>query len=446
MSDWVTPSGGRQEPRPEGSGSEGSDSEETGQTRPRPPGPSSPPPPAYGAPLPLPPPPGYPAAPPPAYPPPAYPPPAPPPAGYPPAAPPPYPAPFGTGYQPAYGPPPPYAPPVPADDPASEPLEFHVALLGGRRGWWWSLIGLPALVIAFLVAQVVIMVPFVAVAVARGEDATTAVQALADFSNPTAGSMAFLLLNLAVLIPLVWLVMRVVHDLKPGWSTSVRPRMRWGYFGACVGAAFLALLASIAVSLLLQGTQDTVGSDTVVEFDSRTRDLALVLLLLTPLQAAGEEYGFRGYLTQAFGSMFAGRGIWVSRGIAVLAPALLFAAAHGAQSAPVFFDRFAFGVVAGVLVIATGGLEAGIAMHVLNNYLAFGVALATGTLADSLQPSGGSWWQVPVTLTQSLVYLGLAWWLARRMGLATRTDPAVLAASRGLVYRDPSVPSAVSER
>ena len=189
-----------------------------------------------------------------------------------------------------------------------------------------------------------------------------------------------------------------------------------------------------------------MGSDTVVEFDSKTRDLALVLLLFTPLQAAGEEYGFRGYLTQAFGSMFAGRGLWVSRGVAVLAPALLFAAAHGAQSLPVFFDRFAFGVVAGVLVIATGGLEAGIAMHVLNNYLAFGVALATGTLANSLQPSGGSWWQVPVTLTQSLVYLGLAWWLARRMGLATRTDPTVLAASRGLVYRDSSVPSAASQR
>ena len=41
----------------------------------------------------------------------------------------------------------------------------------------------------------------------------------------------------------------------------------------------------------------------------RTRDLALVVLLLTPLQAAGEEYGFRGYLTQALvGS--SGAGTW----------------------------------------------------------------------------------------------------------------------------------------
>ncbi|WP_447646819.1 CPBP family intramembrane glutamic endopeptidase [Nocardioides zeae] len=45
----------------------------------------------------------------------------------------------------------------------------------------------------------------------------------------------------------------------------------------------------------------------------------------------------------------------VSRTLAVVVPALLFALAHGAQDPPVFFDRFAFGLAAGVLVILTGG-------------------------------------------------------------------------------------------
>ena len=40
----------------------------------------------------------------------------------------------------------------------------------------------------------------------------------------------------------------------------------------------------------------------------------------------------------------------------MLVPALIFALAHGlSQDWPVFFDRFAFGVVAGILVIRTGG-------------------------------------------------------------------------------------------
>ena len=67
-------------------------------------------------------------------------------------------------------------------------------------------------------------------------------------------------------------------------------------------------------------------------------------------------------------------------------------------------------------------------MHVLNNWLAFGLALAFGDMASTLNPTGGSWWTIPVTLTQSLVYLALAYVVARRMGLANRTDPAVLSA------------------
>ena len=100
----------------------------------------------------------------------------------------------------------------------------------------------------------------------------------------------------------------------------------------------------------------------------------------------------------------------------MLLPAVLFALAHGAQDAPVFVDRLAFGLVAGILVIATGGLEAGIAMHVLNNFLAYGLALAFSDMTTALNPTGGSWWTLPTTLTQSLVYLALAIWAARRTG------------------------------
>jgi hypothetical protein len=111
-------------------------------------------------------------------------------------------------------------------------------------------------------------------------------------------------------------------------------------------------------------------------------------------------------------------------------PAVLFALAHGlGQSWPIFFDRFAFGLVAGTLVILTGGLEAGIAMHVLNNWLAFGLALAYGDMTSALNPTGGTWWSIPVTLTQSLVYLGLAVLVGRRMGLQTTTTPGVLEGS-----------------
>jgi len=221
--------------------------------------------------------------------------------------------------------------------------------------------------------------------------------------------------------------------------SSVAPRIRWSYFGVCVGLAVVALVATLLVSTVLpdQGGPELSGS--VNDFTDRTRDFLLVVLLLTPFQAAGEEYFFRGYLTQAFGGLFSRLGADLGKVLAVVGPAVLFALAHGiGQSPPIFFDRLAFGLVAGVLVIYTGGLEAAIAMHVLNNFLAFGIALAFSDMGTALNPTGGSWWNVPVTLTQSLVYLGLAVLVARRMGLATTVDPAVLAASQGRVYRFPS--------
>ena len=89
------------------------------------------------------------------------------------------------------------------------------------------------------------------------------------------------------------------------------------------------------------------------------------------------------------------------------------------------FDRFAFGLIAGWLVIRTGGLEAGIALHILNNFLAYGFALTFGDLTESLTVSEVSWWNVPVTLTQEGVYALLVVLVARRMGLQTRTRPPV---------------------
>ncbi len=238
----------------------------------------------------------------------------------------------------------------------------------------------------------------------------------------TPASLAYLNLSLAAAIPVVWLVNRVLHGLRPGWLSSVAPRLRWRWFAVTLGLAVVALIATVLVSAVLpaqEGGAELGGAANT--FTSTTRDFLLVILLLTPLQAAGEEYAFRGYLTQAIGGVVSSPRVSVV--LAVLVPATLFALAHGAQDAPIFIDRLAFGIVAGVLTIATGGLEAGIAMHVLNNFLAFGLALAFGDMTSALNPTGGSWWNLPVTLTQSLVYASLAIVVARRMGVGTRTTP-----------------------
>jgi membrane protease YdiL (CAAX protease family) len=305
-------------------------------------------------------------------------------------------------------------------------LDYHRIHRGGRwggNGWWRGLVGLACLVALVLLVQVVVLVGLTVVYFAQG---LTMDQAEAKLTGDpvTPGFLLAVNLGWALAIPVVWLLQRTLHGLRPGWLASILPRIRWRWFAVCLGLALVALIATIVVSLVIpeQAGDDMSGS--LNDFTTTTRDYLLIVILLTPLQAAGEEYVFRGYLTQAIGGFFASPRL--SAVLAVGVPSLLFALAHGAQDAPIFFDRLAFGVVAGVLVILTGGLEAGIAMHVLNNWLAFGIALAFGDMDSALNPSGGSWWSIPVTLTQSLVYLGLAVYVARRIGVRTRTDRAIL--------------------
>lgn len=316
-------------------------------------------------------------------------------------------------------------------------LEYHELHRGGRTSWWRALIGVLVLLLNFLgfmFLPLLLLAAFAAWYVAHGTSFDTAVDQLSG-NDVTPASLAFLNLALASAIPTVMILTYVLHGwLRPGWVASVVGRMRWLWLLVCLGLSVLALFATLVVSALLPSAGDAgdVGGH-VNDFTTTTLQFALVILFLTPLQAAGEEYAFRGYLTQAFGGLFGRR--WV----AVLVPALLFAIAHGAQDAPVFFDRFAFGLVAGVLVIATGGLEAGIAMHVLNNFLAFGLALLFGNMTDALNASGGSWWMIPTTLTQSLVYLGLVTFVARRLGIATRTAGQTADSATVLVAPRPSV-------
>ena len=302
--------------------------------------------------------------------------------------------------------------------------QYHQLHRVGRPGIWRSLVGsLLVLLLVFVLVPLVAGLVAFAGLLASGNSAEEAAAVLDVTAEVTPTGLALLNVVIALAIPVTWAVTWWLHRLKPRWLSSVGPRLRWRYLVVCLGLSVVALMAALGVGLLLPLAPGESPVGEVNDFTSQTRNFLLVILLLTPLQAAGEEYLFRGYLTQAFGSL-----VWARRAsqtLAVLGPALIFALFHGlSQDAPIFFDRFAFGVVAGILVIRTGGLEAAIAMHVLNNFLAFGLALAVGDLTSALNATGGSsWWMILSTLTQSLVYLALATWVAKAMGMVAVGPP-----------------------
>lgn len=331
----------------------------------------------------------------------------------------------------------PYYPEATQSAPETGDVEYQQLFRAGRQpSWAWSLLGVVAVGIMFLLLNaVIVVVGAVVVLLVSGvptDELQDRLNALADTGNTTPASLLFVNVILILAIPEVWAVTRWVNGMRPGWLTSVVPKVRWSWLAASFGVSIVTFVIAILLGTLLPASTDGEALEGGLnDFTSTTLQFLVVIVLLTPFQAIAEEYVFRGYLTQAFGGLTAH--LWASRVLAVAVPAILFALAHGAQDFAVFVDRLAFGIVAGILVIATGGLEAAIAYHILNNVLAFGLALAFADMTTVLDPQGGSWWDVLLTVVKSVLFVVLAIWAARKMGIRTRADRIVLERSVGRV-------------
>ncbi|MEV6287613.1 type II CAAX endopeptidase family protein [Kribbella sp. NPDC051770] len=223
-------------------------------------------------------------------------------------------------------------------------------------------------------------------------------------------------LTLIVLIPLTMLVATRLNKQTPGLLSSVVGRIRWRpmlWFGLAAVVVELVMLGVIKVGgvELLSGDGKGAAADAA--------GVIAVVLLTSSLQAAGEEYFFRGYLLQAVGAFVR------SSVVAVVVTTVLFTMAHGVwpwESPALFLDRFAFGLVAGFLAVRTGGLEASIAAHAANNVVTFIYAALTNSVNASLNASDAGWGLVAVDISKFVLFGVVAVLLARRQDLATTCD------------------------
>lgn len=335
------------------------------------------------------------------------------------------------------------APPLTAQPLA--PREYAQALRGPRHRWWRPLLGLVAVTACTVVlfgAMLLYALAFVVAQVLGAElpDPTTLTDAW--FVSPA--GLLVTNLGLALGIPLA-LVATWAQAGRAGLVSSVLGRVRWRLLLGALGVSLLLLVPlTFASDLLLTqldlpvdggtgvgagaeaGTDAGTGADETGWWPltpaSGWLALSVVILLTTPLQAAGEEYFFRGWMSQWIGSMLRWR--WAAIAVPAAVSALLFAMAHGAQSPWLFADRLVFGLVASLLVWRSGGLELAVALHAANNLLAFGLGIAYDGLEDSLlitevAPVEGAA-SITVTVITTLVLL---LWARRRKPALVVPDP-----------------------
>lgn len=207
--------------------------------------------------------------------------------------------------------------------------------------------------------------------------------------------LAAMLFMIALLLPASLLAVRLVGRRPAGTVLSVAGRLRWRLLGRAAVISAVFMIIALAVTLLVD-PPPAYASGSV----HRWPLIALLLVLaVVPWQAAAEEVLFRGVLMQAVGA-------WLRHPVwAIVLPAPLFVLGHD-YNAYGLADIAVFALVAGYLTWRTGGLEAAIGLHVVNNLVAISAAVLTGSDLYATDVSvGAAALSVVVTVAAATVIL-----------------------------------------
>lgn len=185
---------------------------------------------------------------------------------------------------------------------------------------------------------------------------------------------SFTLLNvlLALLIPACMLATRAAHRDARGAISSVARGVRWPWLMRCFAIAALPFAAYIALGLLIDPPSSAGPAQPAL--------MLLAILVTTPFQAAGEEYLFRGLMMQNVGALFRGPRVALVAGTIV--STVVFVGAHGSADVWIVLDLGITSVTCCLLAARTGGLEAPIAVHALNNVLGMAGSVFFGGWAE----------------------------------------------------------------
>lgn len=292
-----------------------------------------------------------------------------------------------------------------------------------RWRWWRPLVALAFLVGYYVATQVVLAVAyFVPIGATQGAEGLMGFQddltsGALDPTDPLILSLT--LLSLVVLLPGVLLAVKIARIGPAGILSSTRFRVRWRWTLWCLLPTIV-----IAIPMFLLQTwgmfsfdggfgwdHDAIGQSTV---SPATLTFTIVMVLvLVPFQGAAEEYVFRGFLIQTIASWIPVRVVGVV--IAVAVSTVVFAAGHIPNGYNVWgiLDVGSFGLIAAIIVLRTGGMEATVLQHAFNNIMIF-VLQAPGWSKVDLDASDGTAGGFLVTLATSLAFWGmielLAWW------------------------------------
>lgn len=308
-------------------------------------------------------------------------------------------------------PPAPYPPygywPIPADSrvekvskqpwPAPGHSRLHKTDNPRPRRWWTPLLsflaGSAAWFIVVIVASVFLGIYAAASGLGMDFILDIAESDLNVMTNPLFYIITFGVL--ALMLPFVWLGLRLVEGVSIGALSSVTGYLRWNRIWGGLGLAIVALSPSIILSTVEAAR---MGGPTP-EAISRLPLLLPIIFVLVPLQCAAEEYVFRGFFLRTL------MGWGLNSIIAIIIATIFFTLGH-VYGWMGMVDVAVFGLAMGWLTVRTKGLEASIALHVVNNMS--GMLFAALGLANPLDDSEMPLWTLFFSIGLTIVYTVVA--------------------------------------
>jgi uncharacterized protein len=281
-------------------------------------------------------------------------------------------------------------------NPAEPPIaEYHRALAGEHRRIPRGILAIALLLAGMLLAGLATSQLAVVAGALLGDDRETTL-ALTQAANSLA---------LALLIPLSMLIQRLLYGIPARSLHSVASRFRFGLLGRTVVLAGPLWVVVILLSSTIPDAVPWSAAGLVAMF--------VITLVLTPLQAAGEEYGLRGLVFRVTGSWTRGARAGLVLGIAV--SSVLFVAIHLSGDPWRNLYYLAPAISFALITWRTGGLEVSITVHALNNALLFLYELvmhsAFPSLTERASDAGSALLLIPAA---GLLVITAAVWIGTR--------------------------------